>query len=516
MDRRRKVELFEQLRREYEFGCGTIKGVAKKFQVHRRMVREALNSAVPPERKVPERERPRMALVIPFIDAILEADRKGPRKQRHTAHRIWERIRAEIPDAEVGESTVREYVRAKKFQLRLIQQQICVPQSYDWGSEGQVDWYEAVAELGGEPQKIYVFCMRSMASGGAFHRAYPHASQQAFLEAHELAFEYFGGVFARLRYDNLTSAVKKVLRGYQREETERFLAFRSHWRFQAEFCTPGEGHEKGGVEGENGYFRRNHLVPVPVARDWEHLNELLRAGCRADGARVMSGRTQSVGELMNQERPHLQPLAEEGFDLAGIHYPVVNTGGTVKVLTNFYSAPVGAGTEVQVKVYAAHVEIFHQGKAVARHERCFGRYQKVLNLEHYLEVLTRKPGALAGSTPLAQWRAQGRWPGSLDQFWEELVARRGKQDGTRAMVEVLLLGRDHGWEPLRVAVEKALEMGCRDVSAVRHLLLSAAQPQRVAVEGVDIGELSRYDRPQPTLDHYDQLRGSWPMRELIQ
>jgi hypothetical protein len=105
--------------------------------------------------------------------------------------------------------------------------------------------------------------MRSMASGGAFHCTFPHASQQAFLEAHEKAFVYFGGVFTTLRYDNLKSAVKKILRGHQREESTRFMAFRSHWGFAAEFCTPGEGHEKGGVEGEGGYFRRNHLVPVP-------------------------------------------------------------------------------------------------------------------------------------------------------------------------------------------------------------------------------------------------------------
>ena len=141
-----------------------------------------------------------------------------------------------------------------------------VPQSYDWGVEAQVDWYEAYADLDGERIKLQVFSMRSMASGAAFHRAYPCATQQAFLEAHELAFEYFDGVFRRLRYDNLSSAVKKILRGQQRELTARFIAFRSHWQYQAEFCTPGEGHEKGGVEGEVGYFRRNHWVPVPVAR----------------------------------------------------------------------------------------------------------------------------------------------------------------------------------------------------------------------------------------------------------
>ena len=119
-----------------------------------------------------------------------------------------------------------------------------------------------------------------MAGWSRFHRAFPHASQQAFLEAHELAFAYFGGVFTTLRYDNLKSAVKKILRGYQREETTRFIAFRSHWGFASEFCTPGEGHEKGGVEGEGGYFRRNHLVPVPQVASWEELNVLLREASR--------------------------------------------------------------------------------------------------------------------------------------------------------------------------------------------------------------------------------------------
>ena len=133
-----------------------------------------------------------------------------------------------------------------------------MPQHYNWGGEAQVDWYEADAELGGERLTLQVYVMRSMASGGAFHRAYLHATQQAFLEAHEHAFQYFGGVFQRLRYDNLSSAVKRILRGSRREETARFVAFRSHWRFRSEFCTPGEGHEKGGVEAEVGTFRRNH------------------------------------------------------------------------------------------------------------------------------------------------------------------------------------------------------------------------------------------------------------------
>ena len=164
MDRRTKVELFEQIRREYEHGVGTIKGAARKFKVHRRMVREAIGNALPRERKMARREKPRLGAAVEFIDGILEADRKAPRKQRHTAHRIWVRLRKERPEIRVAECTVRRYVRAKKHELGLGGGETFVPQSYAWGAEGQVDWYEAWAEVGGEVQKLYIFCLRSMAS----------------------------------------------------------------------------------------------------------------------------------------------------------------------------------------------------------------------------------------------------------------------------------------------------------------------------------------------------------------
>lgn len=239
------MELFAEIRREYQFGVGTIKGVSRKLGVHRRVVRQALADAVPPERAYRARAKPTLDRVQAFMDRILEADRTAPRKQRHTARRIHDRLQAEQPDAPVAASTVREDVRGWKQAAGLTGRAVCVPQTYDWGQEAQVDWYEAVAVLDGDEVTLQVFCVRSMASGAAFHRAYPRATQQAFLEAHEGAFAYFGGVFATLRYDNQTSAVRKILRGFRREETTRFLAFRSHWQFDATFCTPGEGHEKG-------------------------------------------------------------------------------------------------------------------------------------------------------------------------------------------------------------------------------------------------------------------------------
>jgi transposase len=467
-------------------------------------VREALSGAVPAEEPSRPRARPRLEPVADFIDAILEADRQVPRKQRHTAHRIYERLRQERPGAQIAEPTVRRYVRQRKAALGLLARETFVPQSYPWGSEAQVDWYEAVADLDDERVTLQVFSMRSMASGGAFHRAYRHATQQAFLEAHELAFRYFGGVFRRLRYDNLSAAVKRVLRGSRREETTRFVAFRSHWRFAAEFCTPAEGHEKGGVESEVGRFRRNHWVPIPRARSLEELNRQLLAACQADETRTVAGRELTVGAGLLIERMHLLPLAGDGFDLVEVSFPIVTSLGCVKVRTNAYSVPVKAGTTVEARLAAAHVELWHAGKRVARHERCYGRYREILDLEHYLDVLERKPGALAGSKPLEQWRRLGRWPGSYDRFWQALIERHGRQAGTKAMIGLLQLGRTHGHVALRRAIEAALVLGCTDEAAVRHLV-TAQRLEHARPQTVEVGALAQFERPLPTVGEYDRL-----------
>ena len=206
-------------------------------------------------------------------------------------------------------------------------------------------------------------------------------------------------------------------------------------------------------------------------------------------------------------------MAAESFDLAEISFPTVDGLRCVRVRTNRYSVPLKPGTKVEARVNADFVELWHEGRRVARHERCFSRQQQVLDLEHYLDVLERKPGALAGSTALAQWRQAGRWPESFDRLWHGLNTRHGRQQGTRQMIDLLQLGAGDGWGRLRAAVEQALSLGCQDVAAIRHLMI-AEQFDRPAVAPIDIGHLARYERPLPVMSGYDQLLSHAELTEV--
>lgn len=505
---RSRVELFEQIRRDHRIENLSIRELAERHKVHRRTVRQALASAMPPPRKdYPPRRRPAIEPYAEIVDGWLLADREMPRKQRHTARRVWQRLVAEH-GAACSEVTVSRYVARRRIELSLNHIEVSIPQTHDPGAEAEVDFGEFWARIAGELVKCWMFVMRLCCSGRAFHVAFTSQGQEAFLQGHVLAFAHFEGVPGRIRYDNLKPAVIKVLKGRNRTESDRFIALRSHYGFDSFFCRPGKdgAHEKGGVEGEIGRFRRRHLVPVPDAASLAELNRLISAGDLLDDARVITGRHHTVAEAFAAELPTLAPLPDEAFDPALMLRTRVDLRARVSVRQCYYSVPARyAGRRLPVRLTATTVEVFDAERLVARHERAAGRYVEVLVLDHYLEVLKTKPGALPGATALAQAKTCGAFTATHQRYWQAARRARGDAAGTRALIEVLLAHRTLPRTALETAMQKAVDTGMLDpqvvvIDARRH---TASTEQSQAV--IPIGAWSRYDRPAPTLTAYDDL-----------
>lgn len=504
-----RVELFEQIRRDRDREELSERALAARYRVGRGTVRQALASPVPPARKRPEnRPAPKLGAYRELIDEWLIADVVAPRKQRHTAKRIWRRL-VDEHGVEVAEVTVRQHVHKRRRELGLTVGQVFVPQVHAPGRTAEVDWGEAEVDLAGARTKVHLFHMRSCFSGAAFSMASPVETQQAFLEGHALAFDWFGGVFAEVRYDNLGSAVKKVLRGRRRVETDRFVAMRSHYLFESMFTTPGiEGaHQKGGVEGEVGRFRRSHLVPVPAVGSIGQLNRLLVDATEQDLGRRIAGRPVTVAEQLDTERPLLRALPVP-FDATETTTVRVDAKALVCVRQNRYSVPVAlAGLRVSAAIGATEIRIMHRDRQVAVHERLHGKHGTRATLDHYLELLARKPGALARSLPLAQERDRGNWPHTFDELWTALRARWGESEADKQMVDVLMLCREHGPATIELAVRGVLAAGAIDGRAVG-VLARRTSPTAPAprLDGLE-ARLQAHDRPEPDLTGYDQLIG---------
>ena len=512
---RSRVELFEQIRRDRRVEELSIRELADRHRVHRRTVREALGNAVPAPRKAyPPRQRPAIGPYVEIIDSWLLADREVPRKQRHTARRVWQRLVAEH-GARLAEVTVSRHVARRKVELGLDRVEVAVPQTHEPGAEAEVDFGEFYATVAGVWMKVWMFVMRLSHSGKAFHVAFATQAQEAFLEGHVLAFAHFGSVPGRIRYDNLKPAVVRVLKGRDRDESERFIALRSHYGYDSFFCRPGiEGaHEKGGVEGEIGRFRRTHLVPVPNVASLAELNTLIAAGDAADDDRVITGRPTTVAAAFAAELPALAPLPDEPFDPARLLSARVDNRARVAVRQCYYSVPARfAGRRLPVRLSATTVEILDGAAVVARHARAAGRFVEVLALDHYLEVLKIKPGALPGATALAQAKASGAFTQTHQRYWDAARREGGDKAGTRALIEILLAHRTLPAAALTTAMSKAVGARILDPQVV--LIDARRQAEGQLAPVIAIGALARYDRPAPSLTGYDDLLTGQPTGQL--
>ena len=439
---------------------------------------------------------------LEIIDEWLQGDSDQPKKQRHTARRIYNRLVSEH-DYQGSESTVRRYVMMARVKYGIGAFQAFIPCDAQEGREAEVDWGTATAIIAGEVLKLAFFCMRSKYSGKHFVRFYHCERQQAFFDAHIHAFAFFGGVFPVLIYDNLTTAVRKVMQGRDRIEQDSFCKFKAYYSFESRFCNPASGHEKGGVEGLVGFARRNYMVPVPKAACIEELNEQILRECIVYGNHKMAGREQKVDELYEDEKGHLLALPEAVFANVQSHTGRIDKYATVTVDKNRYSVPTRyVGFRVKMLLYVDRVEIFSGGKKLAVHARLYGKNKWRLDPDHYLELIQKRPMAFNSARPIQQWRES--WPESLHRLLEHFCHVQGETRGIKDFISVLMFYRDYSAEEVEAAVELALEKNVSASDGVLHILIYT-KGDMTAFTPTSLSGWSSL--PTPDITIYGQLGG---------
>ncbi len=469
------VEQIEAIRRAYYREDQSIRAIARTQGHGRDTIRAALTGThpEPPRYRLQQpKPRPVRAAIAPLVEAWLEADRDVPPKQRHTAKRIYDRLVAEYGFTG-SERSVRLQVADWKRAHRRDGDGAAgayLPLAYAPGAEAQCDWGDAVVRIGGVEQAAHVFCLRLAYSLKPFVCAFPAARQECFFAGHVAAFALWGGVPQRITYDNLTSAVRRVLLGRNRVEQEAFVAFRGHYLFASHFCLPGlEGaHEKPLVESLVGYSRRNFLVPIPDQPSWAALNAALYARCVGEDARPASGRADTIGALWAQERASLLPLPRHAYPCCRTVPVRATRQGLVSFERNRYSVPSRYGGErLLLRAYAWEVEISDGQTTIARHPRLYGRDGEQLDPLHYLTLLERKPGAFDLARPIRRWAEQ--WPPVYHRYLAAL--RQARPEGaTREFVRILQLHTRHAPTVVAAALERALALGCWSADGVAQLV----------------------------------------------
>jgi transposase len=460
------VEIYAAVRRFVFIEGKSRREAARVFGLSRDTIAKMCRYSAPPgyvRSKAPE--RPKLGPLVPVIDAILEADKTVPPKQRHTAKRIFERLRIEHSFLG-GYTVVKDYVRLAHTRSR----EVFVPLAHPPG-HAQVDFGECVGVIGGVRMKLHVFCFDLPHSDACFVKAYPAETTEAFLDGHVSAFAFFGGVPISILYDNLKIAVTRILGDGKRLRTRAFTELVSHYLFQDRFGRPGKGNDKGKVEGLVKYSRANFLTPVPHAASFEALNAMLEERCRARQNERAGRYEQTIGERLEADKAALRDLPATLFEPCHKYATKVSSMALVRYRMNDYSVPTAYGfRDVLVKGFVDKVAILCGAVEIARHPRVYGRGQFVFDPMHYLALLEQKPGALDQAAPLQNWIL----PESLQHLRRLLEARMGNR-GKREFIQVLRLMEVFSEVIVATAALDAIRLGAIGFDAVKQLVIAKVE-----------------------------------------
>jgi transposase len=462
------VELYGLVRRAVMLEGLSQRAAARRFGIDRGTVAKMMASPAPPgyRRQMPVRRR-KLADHEGFIEQILEDDEKAPAKQRHTARRVFERLRDER-GFDGCYSTVRDFVRSR----RQVRKEVFVPLAHPPG-HAQADFGEATVVLGGVEQKVRFFVMDLPQSDAVFVKAYHAETAEAFCDGHVEAFAFFGGVPRSILYDNTRLAVAQILGDGTRKRSPLFAALQCHYVFEDRYGRPAKGNDKGAVEGMVGFTRRSFIVPVPHARDIDELNAILRERCEARQGAVLRGESGTIAERLGKDRAAFMDLPAVAFDACDQRPGRVSSQALVRYRNNDYSVPVAyAHREIIVKGYVDEVVIVSGGDEIARHRRSYETADFVFDPLHYLPLLEQKVGALDQAAPLQGWDLPPAFA-TLRRLLEARLSQKNRcAAGKREFVQVLRLMETFPIGAVHAAVTDALRLGAISADAVRHLVLA--------------------------------------------
>jgi transposase len=475
------------------------RAACRDYDLHWSTLEKILSCDEPPGYlQAGRRVKPKLGPFLDLIHQILEADRTAPPKQRHTAARIYHRLRGEF-GYRGGPSVVGDAVRA----WRQRNAQVFVPIEHG-PEEAQADFGHADLVVAGQPVKAAFFVMTLPVSNALFCCLFPRECAESFLEGHVRAFAFFGGVPRRITYDNTRIAVSRIIRRRGGTLTETFERLKSHYLFDSHFCLVRRPNEKGHVENLVGYARRNFLVPVPVADDFLSLNDILLRRCHEDLDRRARGQDATNAERLGRQLPAFLPVPPTPFDPSRVVTSRVNSLSLVRFDTNNYSVPVRhAHQRVTLRAGIEAIRIECDGRIIAEHRREWGRYQTVFHWAHYLRLLEHKPGALDYARPLKGL--------SLPDCFGVLRTRLERADprqGTVEFIRVLLLHEDFSIEELAAAVQAALRLPTIGAADVRVLLERQREAPAIPLSLESRPQLKAIRVGQPDLREYGDLLGN--------
>ena len=472
------VDLYGLVRRMVMRHGVSHREAARRFGIDRGTVAKMVKHPVPPgyQRTIPV-HRPKLSDHVDFIEQVLDADEAAPAKQRHTARRIFERLRDER-SFDGSYSTVRDYVRSR----RQVRREVFVPLAHPPG-HAQADFGEAVVILGGVEQKVRFFVMDLPQSDAIFVKAYHGETAEAFCDGHVEAFAFFGGVPQSILFDNTTLAVAQILGDGTRKRSHLFAALQSHYLFDDRYGRPGKGNDKGAVEGMIGFARRTFLVPIPRARDIDELNAMLRKRCMARQQAVLRGESGTIATRLEKDQAAFMELPATAFDACDQRPGRVSSQALVRYRNNDYSVPVAyAHREVIVKGYVDEVVITAGSEEIARHRRSYGSADFVFDPLHYLPLLEEKVGALDQAAPLQGWELPPEFS-TLRRLLEARLSSKNRcAAGKREFVQVLRLLETFPMATVHAAVQDALRLGAISSDAVRHLALARVEHRPVRLD----------------------------------